>query len=420
MPKHLSGHVEHLGGDRWRLRVNLPSRLRVGADGEVRRVYPRKYREVEASGVRMADGLLRDFIAEQEARIFIDPEGLTVARLIELWLANKPRLRPRSRQFYAENAERHIVPALGLRRAASITPSDLDALYASLRESGLGDTSVRHVHATLRAAYNWARRDKLLAENPAAGIASPPTQARRRIAVWDEATIARALVESDGHQRKPYRPQLVHVAIALGALAGLRPAESCGLRWDDIEGELLHVQRAIEQVGGALHVEPPKSDAGERWVPIDPELARILQAHKARQDKLRMAHRGRWNREGYVLARVNGQPVKPDNLGGAFARFCRVHDLPPMTLHGLRHSFASNIFRHSGEGALKVVQGLLGHKLASTTADIYLHDDADQRRAALVAQGERMAAAMKAAEELRFRRDSVAELKTARAKKPCK
>lgn len=420
MSARLTGHVEELGGDRWRLVVNLPGELRARADGSRCRRYPRRYRRVEARGVRRAQQALDAFRAELERERFVDPERLTVGELCERWLASKSRLRPKSRAFYADNVERHVRPTLGMRRAASVAPSDLDELYAGLQAQGLGATSVAHVHATLRAAFNWGMRNELLGANPARRLEAPPVQARRRIVVWDEATIARALDESAGHERRPYRPQLVHVAIALGALAGLRPAESCALRWSDLEGEVLHVQRALEQVGGALHVVPPKSVAGERWVPVDPELARVLRAHKARQDELRLAAGRRWNREGYVLVRADGRPVKPDNLGSAFARFVRVHGLPPMTLHGLRHSFASNLFRHGGEGMLKVVQGLLGHEQASTTANIYLHDDPAQRCAAVAAQAERMAAAMKAAQDSRLIRDSLAELDEARSRKSCK
>ena len=52
----------------------------------------------------------------------------------------------------------------------------------------------------------------------------------------------------------------------LGAWAGLRVGEMCGLKWPDVDldaGYLL-VERAVEQTSMGLKVVPPKSEAGRR------------------------------------------------------------------------------------------------------------------------------------------------------------
>ena len=69
---------------------------------------------------------------------------------------------------------------------------------------------------------------------------------------------------------------------ALLATTGLRISEAIGLRWSDLvlDGPAphLHVRRAI--VKGAIVA--PKSRHGARLIPLTPELAATLRAHRLR------------------------------------------------------------------------------------------------------------------------------------------
>lgn len=67
----------------------------------------------------------------------------------------------------------------------------------------------------------------------------------------------------------------------------------------------------------------------------------------------------------------NGKPYRPNYISELFSKFIRYNKLPHITLHGLRHSFASltNAVGISQFNASK----MLGHSTTATTSKIYAH-----------------------------------------------
>jgi integrase len=419
MDARLTGHVEpyrrdgHAVRGWWRLVVELPGGGR-----------KRKVKSVEAGGKKDAEQLLIDWIVELRRELFGEQDP-TIAELCEMWsssrktAAQKP-WRPKTRKFHEDNLRLHILPAFGERRASRLQPADLVLFYAELAEKGLAETSRHHVHATLRAAYNWGMRNELVGRNPCLLMEEPPQQTKGERAIWTEREIARALAAAAGTKGSP---QLVYVPIVLGAWAGLRCGEICALRWEhiDLEAGVVNVQAGLSQTEkGELHELAPKTAAGVGAVPLPRQAVEILKGHKARQDAMRIAYRGRWNREGYVICRKDGRPVKPSNLSSSWARFVRVHELPKVRLHDLRHSFATAIFEQEGESALVVVQHLLRHADPTITARTYLHATQQKIDAVRAAQEERIAAAADSLQNGHSDGTRVTSLADARAKKSCK
>ena len=64
-------------------------------------------------------------------------------------------------------------------------------------------------------------------------------------------------------------------------------------------------------------------------------------------------------------------PYSPNALSLAFTRFVRKNDLPRVTLHGLRHSFAT-IASFQGVSLFDIGKAL-GHSTPATTGKIYTH-----------------------------------------------
>jgi integrase len=422
----LTGHAEDLGGDRWRLVVNLPPELRVDpATGETRSHYPRKSREVEARGVRRAREALDAFKAEIEARIFIDPEGLTVARLLELWLELDvaPGVRPKTAQRYRELARKHLIPRLGGVLAAQFKPADWLAFHKHCREAGrldggggLSEQTTAHLFKVLHRAFEWRVESGALASNPLrrVGRRARPSPAPRRQTVWTTAQLFEALRLAEGSD--------LQVVAALAGLAGLRRGEICALRWRDLDREAgtLVVRHSIEQAAThngearTLHELPPKTAAGVRTVLLPALVFEVLDAHKVRQDAFKLAAGRGWNREGRVLCGVYGGALKPDPLSARWTRWVRRHKLTPhVTLHGLRHSYATSLYDLGVRTA--TVQARLGHSSPVITRTLYVHATAGADAAALELQEAAIAEQVK-----RESRDSVSELAAARSQKSCK
>ncbi len=241
------------------------------------------------------------------------------------WLAAID-VRPKTRQFYADNVRLHIEPSLGDMLARDLRPSHLTALYAAKRDAGLSDTSRHHIHATVRAALSWGVNEELVDSNAAERVQDAPRQARREVVTWSQDDIARALHEADGLQ--------ILVPLVLGAWAGLRAGEICGLQWQDcdLDAAVLQIRRSLEQTREGLHVVPPKSEAGVRDVPVPSQLVEILRAEKVAMDELHLAHRGAWNPELYVLLshkRRTDAPERPLLVLAALLRAPQPADRAP-------------------------------------------------------------------------------------------
>ena len=73
----------------------------------------------------------------------------------------------------------------------------------------------------------------------------------------------------------------------------------------------------------------------------------------------------------YVFTRPNGLPLIPQEVTKAFTGFVRKHNLPHLTLHGLRHANAT-LQMAAGINPKGVSEGL-GHSNISITLDLYSH-----------------------------------------------
>ena len=66
-----------------------------------------------------------------------------------------------------------------------------------------------------------------------------------------------------------------------------------------------------------------------------------------------------------------GRPWHPNALSAAFAAFVADRGLPPITLHGLRHTFAS--VANDARVPMYQISRAMGHSSPSVTQRIYTH-----------------------------------------------
>jgi integrase len=380
---------------RFQLVVNLPpvpvldqqGQAVTDACGEPCRRYPEKTRLVEASGVKAAERLLQKWMAELEAHRCIDPETLTMAGLFALWLEDikSPVVRAATWDTYERNARLHLLPTLGERIANDLRPGELARLYADGMEDH-AETTVHHWHSAVKAAYSWGQNESFVSVNPAKRVKKPPRLVTSPRAVLTIEEVVEATLACQKTQ--------LRAACPLAGLAGLRVGEICALRLADIDLELgiVHVNHTVEEEGTKaarrLLEYPPKGGTAE-GVPMPGLLRDILRQVKREQDKYRLARRG-WNPEGWIVPKLDGTQMWPstlksqwarwfaryrrratNNAAGRLGRELKAHELlPHVSLHGLRDSYGTDLFKCEG---VKIAQERLRHKQASTTLNHYVH-----------------------------------------------
>jgi integrase len=109
--------------------------------------------------------------------------------------------------------------------------------------------------------------------------------------------------------------------------------------------------------------------------------------HRARQAEERLALGPEWARPDLVFTTTSGQPINACTVRNwHFPRLLRRADLPKMTFHQLRHSFATLLLSR-GE-SVSVVQQLLGHSSPSITLGVYRHVLPGEQRGAVERLGD--------------------------------
>ena len=108
-----------------------------------------------------------------------------------------------------------------------------------------------------------------------------------------------------------------------------------------------------------------KNRASVRTLYIPDDVYQLLAQEQERQGKEGCGS------TGHVVLDQKGLPYSPNALSLAFTRFVRKNNLPRVTLHGLRHSFAT-IASFQGVSLFDIGKAL-GHSTPATTGRIYTH-----------------------------------------------
>jgi Phage integrase, N-terminal SAM-like domain len=85
-----------------------------------------------------ADGVLTFALADQTRGAWVDPSRgrVTVEEYGKRWLADHPRLRPRTYELYEGLLRLHVFPGLGGAEIGKLTPAAVRRWYAGLVAAG--------------------------------------------------------------------------------------------------------------------------------------------------------------------------------------------------------------------------------------------------------------------------------------------
>ena len=166
------------------------------------------------------------------------------------------------------------------------------------------------------------------------------------------------------------------LGIYISLSTGLRIGEICALKWSDInvtEGTII-VQRTIERIyvveGEKKHTElvinTPKTVNSCREIPMSKELLAMM------KPMLKVV-----NGDFYVLTN-DVKPTEPRTYRNYYNRLMDKLDIPKLKYHGLRHSFATRCIEAGCD--YKTVSVLLGHSNISTTLNLYVHPNMEQKK----------------------------------------
>lgn len=249
--------------------------------------------------------------------------------------------------------------------------ANVSALFEIKREFlPYAHETTHKVKRTVRAILAVAKKQRLIQDNWAsADYIDFPKKPKTQIEFLDDENAKKlyvALQKTDNVKHK--------TAIMTLLLTGLRRGELCGLEWDDIDLKqgTLTVARSVTTVNGFGKVEKePKTESSKRTISMPENLINQLKEYKEWQKELAKSLGDRWVNTGRVFTAEFGDKIHPCNVLSWLKKICKVNNLPPVTLHSLRHT---NITLQIMAGVpLVIVSGRAGHARTSTTTDVYSH-----------------------------------------------
>lgn len=349
-------------------------------------------------------------VAVREGTHIADSASITVAEAGKLWIksAESAGLERATIDQYRQHLRLHIVGDeapdeeqtsglfIGRYKLSQINAPTVRAFEDRLQAAGRSSAMVRYVVRSLGALLADAQERGYVSRNAVRELrgrrrrGTNGRQERRGnklkigvdIPTPDEIRAIVAAVEGR------WRP-LFLTAI----FTGLRASELRGLRWSDVDFNKtqLHVRQRADRYNT---IGAPKTEAGERTVPLPPIVVKELREWKLKcpkaDGKLGLVFP---NGEGKIEAHPNiiERGLKPtmiaagvtvpvlDSKGVA----TRDEDGKPVVaakytgLHSLRHFYASWCINRKADGGLelpaKVVQERMGHSSITVTMDTYGH-----------------------------------------------
>jgi integrase len=301
---------------------------------------------------------------------------LTVEQWLNDWLrakeAGAKTMRPRTLEHYRLVVDKHIVPAIGPKQLAKLTPTDVERMLGAQLKAGLSPRTVHHIRAVLRNALQRALRDAKVSRN-VAGLAeapSVPEPNRDAVTAFSEQVASfLAAVESD---------RLAGMYV-LTLAVGLRLGEVTGLRWSDIDLDtgILRVTKALQWLRPAgehvaqPHLVEPKTNESRREIELAEPVVEALRQHRARWVDEQLHGQQPLNEFDLVFTGPAGEPLNPATVSRELRAILERAQLPRIRFHDLRHANASLML--TAHVPMEMLSKLLGHSNPTTTRNIYAH-----------------------------------------------
>ena len=315
---------------------------------------------------------LRDFHAglerERELERKLAPaQELDLSHWLEYWMDSivRPNRAETTVYAYQKIIDNHIDPALGTVPLKKLTPKMVQEYYTETqRANGLSSNTMRRHHDLLSSALRSAVRQDVIPASPMERV-EPPRVRTTESYFYNNQELKLLYQKIEGN--------ILELAVKLAGSLGMRREEICGLKWEnvDLQRHLVLIREARTAYGATIVQKETKNRSSVRTLYLPDEVYLLLEQEQARQQQERCLQSPTYNPTDHVILDAKGVPYSPNALSLAFTRFVKKNDLPRLTFHGLRHTFATIA---SCQGAsLFDIGKALGHSTPATTGRIYTH-----------------------------------------------
>lgn len=292
----------------------------------------------------------------------------TIREIAEAWKEYKrPYVKQSTMAAYVLILENHVLPEFGDND--SLHEHEVQAFVLKKIEHGLSVKSVKDILIVLKMVMKFGVKNEWM-KHYEWDIKYPANSQPKELEVLSVANHKKVL------DYVQHNFTFMSLGIYISLCTGLRIGEICALKWSDINvaDGTITVQRTIERIyvveGDKKHtqlvINTPKTVNSCREIPMSKELLAMVKPMKKVV-----------NGDFYVLTNED-KPTEPRTYRNYYNRLMEKLDIPKLKYHGLRHSFATRCIEAGCD--YKTVSVLLGHSNISTTLNLYVHPNMEQKK----------------------------------------
>lgn len=295
----------------------------------------------------------------------------TFSEIVKLWKADKKQyIKKSSFSAYTLLIENHLLPVF--KNKNHLNEAEVQAFVFQKLEQGLSQKTIKDILIVLKMVLKFGAKNKWIEYQPF-DIQFPTEREKQTIEVLSRT-----------HQKKVMQYIQEHftfrnLGVYICLCSGMRIGEICALTWEDVDTDsgVIKIRRTIQRIytideGGRkteLILDTPKTTNSIREIPMSRDLLRMLKPIKKIV-----------NSTFFVLTN-DAKPTEPRTYRTYYKNLMKELGMPELKFHGLRHSFATRCIESKCD--YKTVSVLLGHSNISTTLNLYVHPNLEQKKKAI-------------------------------------
>lgn len=290
------------------------------------------------------------------------------SKIVALWKEDKKQYVKRSTfAAYTLLIENHILPSFG--EMALVEEQDVQTFVFRKLNEGLSHKTIKDILIVLKMILRFGVKNQMT-EYRQIDIKFPTERDKHSIDILSRSH-QKQIME---HIRSHFTFKNLGIYICLSA--GMRIGEICALTWDDLDVEngIIRIRKTIQRIyvieehrkHTEIILDTPKTKNSIREIPMTKNLLKMIRPIKKIV-----------NGNFYVLTN-EPKPTEPRTYRNYYKQFMQSLGLPLMKFHGLRHSFATRCIESKCD--YKTVSVLLGHSNISTTLNLYVHPNLEQKK----------------------------------------
>ena len=295
-------------------------------------------------------------------------EKTKISKVIEAWKEDKKQyVKKSSYSAYMLLIENHLLPAFG--HQVEIKEAEVQEFVFRKLNEGLSPKTIKDILIVLKMILKFGMKNKVF-EYQQFDIQFPTERVNQKIDVLSKTNQKKIM----SHLQEHFTFKNLGIYICLSA--GIRIGEVCALTWEDIDTDagVISIRKTIQRIyivdGNVRHTElildTPKTKNSIREIPMNRDLLKVLKPIKKVVNN------------SYFVLTNEPNPTEPRTYRNYYKKLMRKLDMPELKFHGLRHSFATRCIESNCD--YKTVSVILGHSNISTTLNLYVHPNIEQKK----------------------------------------